>query len=253
VSPRVLLLFALFTVIVNVALVREPYSLRSTETLVLPTILLAVMLATLLRPPLSVLTKWPAWIVSAGVLVLTFKSFAVAGEFETRVQWLTGEGQSARAYATWRQLATNLVASPPSRLRGGGEDLPTARLAEYVRQCVAPRDRLLALWYAPEIYYESDRLMAGRHLYFFSSFADVESEQRLELAKVMRYLPPVVLTNSAESAAAGKAFPGLVSYVERHYTTGASFEVDGARYSILTRRDLPPSMPDKTTGWPCYR
>jgi len=253
VSPRVLLLFALFTVIVNVALVREPYSLRSTEVLVLPTILLGVMLATLLRPPLSALSKWPAWIVSAGVLLLTFKSVAVAGEFETRVRWLTGEGQSARAYATWRQLATNLVASPPSRLRGGDEELPTARLAEYVRQCVAPRDRLLVLWYAPEIYYESDRLMAGRHLYFFSSFADVESEQRLEMAKVMRYRPPVVMTNSAETPAAGRAFPGLVSYVERNYTTGASFEVEGARYSILVRRDLPPSMPDKTTGWPCYR
>ena len=250
VSPRALLLFALFAVIVNVALVREPYGLRSTEVLVLPAILLAIMLATLLPPPLWVSTRMPGWIVIGGVLLLTAKSLAVAGEFETRVRWLTGEGLWARAGATWRQISANLIASPP---RSGDPELPRARLAEYLRRCVAPRDRILVLWYAPEIYFESDRLMAGRHLYFFVSFADLESEQRLELEKVMQHRPPVVLTNSAESVAAGKAVPGLVSYVERNYTSGAAFDVDGARYSILTRRDLPPSSTDETTGWPCYR
>jgi hypothetical protein len=249
--PRVLLLFALFTVIVNIGLVREPYSLRSTEALVLPAIVLAVMLATVLRQPLPAAAKWPVWIVTATLLLLTVKSLAVAGEFETRVQWLTGEGQTAKAEATWQRLAANLMASPPSRIREDA-DLPTARLAEYVRRCVAPHDRVLVLWYAPEIYFEADRLMAGRHVYFYRDLVKVESEQRREVEKVMRSRPPVVLTNSAD-AAAGKTFPGLVNYVDRNYTPGAAFEADGDRYSILIRRDLPPPAVDKTTGWPCYR
>ena len=95
--------------------------------------------------------------------------------------------------------------------------------------------------------------MAGRHLYFFTTLADVEGEQQRELEKVMRFKPPIVLTNSAESGAAGKAFPALVRYVENNYVTGAAFDDAGARYSILIRRDSTPPATDKTTGWPCYR
>jgi hypothetical protein len=253
VPPGALLLFVLFAVIVNVGLVREPYSLRVAEALALPIILLAVILATVLRPRRFGPAQWPAWILAAGMMLLMVKSLAVAGEFGPHLRALTGVGQSGRTAATWRQMLANLEESPPSRLRGEQTELPTARLADYVRRCVASRDRILVLWYAPEIHYESARLMAGRHLYFFTTLADVEGEQQRELEKVTRFKPPIVLTNSAESGAVGKAFPALVRYVESNYVTGAAFDDAGARYSILIRRDSTPPATDKTTGWPCYR
>jgi hypothetical protein len=252
VPARALLLFVLFVVIVNVGLVREPYGLRVTEALVLPVILLAVILATLLLPLGFGPARWPAWLLAAGMMLLIAKSLAVAGEFGMHMRALTGAGQQSRANATWRQMLANLEKSPPSRLRGEQTELPTARLADYVRRCVASRDRILVLWYAPEIHYESERLMAGRHLYFFIAFADVEGEQRRELEKVMRFKPPIVLTNTAESAAVRRAFPALVRYVESNYVTGAAFDDAGARYSILIRRDSAPPALDQTTGWPCY-
>jgi hypothetical protein len=186
-------------------------------------------------------------------MVLALKSLAVAGGFPIRMRWLAGEGESARARATWTEIAANLEESPPSRIRGEQTELPTARLAEYVRRCVAPGDRILVLWYAPEIHYESDRLMAGRHLYFFPTFAAVEDEQRRELEKVMRFAPPVILANASGYALPAKAFPTLVRYVESEYVTTASFEDTGERYRILTRRTAPAPAADKATGWPCYR
>ena len=252
VTPRALLLFIVFAEILNVGLLREPYNQRVAEVLVLPVVLLAVFLTVLLRSSLPALARWPARIAAVAVMVLTIKSLAVAGEFGTRVRWLTGEGQMSRARETWSQIAARLESSPPARLEAGQAELATARLAEYVRRCVAPTDRLLVLWYAPEIYYESDRLMAGRHLYFFPTFAGVEEEQRRELEKVRRFRPPVILTDSASSIAARKAFPALVRYIDANYVTGAEFGGDGDRYSILIRRDSPPRTVDRTTGWPCY-
>ena len=248
-TPRTLLLFVLFAVIVNVALVREPYSLRSTEVLVLPAILIAVSLATVLQLRAS-LSRWPARLLGVAVVVLAMKSLAVASEFPARVRSLTGAGPASIA-EEWRQLAVNLTASPPSRLRGGEAELATARLADYVRRCVAPADRILVLWYAPEIYYESDRLMAGRHLYFFSTLANLETEQQLELEKVARFKPPIVLTNSADTSAA-RAFPAFARQIERDYAAGAVLEDEGARYSILFRRDTLTQKVDTITGWPCY-
>jgi len=186
------------------------------------------------------------------MLVLTIKSLAVAGEFGTRVRWLTGEGQMARAREKWSEIAARLESSPPSRLEDGQAELATARLAEYVRRCVAPRDRILVLWYAPEIYYETDRLMAGRHLYFFPTLAGVEDEQQRELDKVMRFKPPIILSDSASSSGARQAFPAVLRYIDGNYVTGAEFGGEGNRYHILIRRDSPPPARDTVTGWPCY-
>jgi hypothetical protein len=252
VTPRPLLLFMAFTAILNVGLLREPYNQRVADVLVLPVVLLAVLLTVLLHSSLPARVRWPARIAAVAVLVLTIKSLAVAGEFGTRVRWLTGEGQMARAREKWSQIAARLESSPPSRLEDGQTELATARLAEYVRRCVAPRDRILVLWYAPEIYYEADRLMAGRHLYFFPTFAGIEAEQRRELEKVTRFKPPIILSDDASSSGARKAFPSLVRYIDGNYVTGAEFGGDGNRYNILIRRDSPPRTVDKTTGWPCY-
>jgi hypothetical protein len=252
VTPSPLLLFIAFAEIVNVGLLREPYNQRVADVLVLPVVLLAVFLTVLLHSSVPARARWPARIAAVALMVLTIKSLAVAGEFGTRVRWLTGEGQMARARETWGQIAARLESSPPARLEAGQAELPTARLAEYVHRCVAPRDRILVLWYAPEIYYEADRLMAGRHLYFFPTFANVEGEQQRELNKVMRFKPPLVLADSASSIAARKAFPALVRYIDGNYVTGAEFGGEGNRFSILIRRDSPPPSRDAVTGWPCY-
>ena len=252
VTPRPLLLFIALAEILNVGLLREPYNQRVAEVLVLPVVLLAVFLTVLLRSSWPRLARWPALIAAVAVMLLTVKSLAVAGEFGTRVRWLTGEGQMDRARETWGQIVARLESSPPSRLEAGQAELATARLAEYVRRCVAPRDRILVLWYAPEIHYEADRLMAGRHLYFFPTFAGVEEEQQRELEKVTRFKPPLILADSANSGDAREAFPPLLRYIDANYVSGADFGGEGNRYHILIRRDSPPPARDTVTGWPCY-
>jgi hypothetical protein len=252
VTPRTLLLFATFAVVVNVALLREPYESRVADVIVLPAVLFGVLLAVLLRPGYSSVVKWPLRVTVLVLLLLAVKSLAVAGDFGDRTRWLIGEGQSLeRARGAWSEVAARLTASPPSRFWTGRTGPLWVRFAEYARRCTAPSDRLLILWFAPEIHYDADRLMAGRHMYFFSAFRDIEEEQRRQLEKVTRFAPPIVLANWDNYAAAVTAFPALMRYVESTYVTAAAFDEDGDHYSILVRKDSPPAT-DKATGWPCY-
>jgi hypothetical protein len=188
------------------------------------------------------------------VMILTVKSLAVAGDFTDRTTWLFGEGKSlARAKGAWHEVRARLLASPPSAFWAGRTGPVWVRLAEYTRRCTAPSDRLLVLWYAPEIYHDADRMMAGLHLYYFSEFRDLEFEQRRELDTVRKYAPPLILANRNNYQAAVDAFPPLLRYIESEYATAASFEEDGDGYRILVRKDSPPRATDAATGWPCFR
>jgi hypothetical protein len=253
VTPRSLLLFAAFAVVVNLGLLREPYESRAADVIVLPMVLFGVFLAVMLRSTYPVLVRWPLRAAAVLLMVLAAKSFAVAGDFGDRVAWLIGEGQSLqRARGAWSEVAARLKASPPSAFWTGHTGPVAIRLAKYVRRCTAPSDRILLLWFAPEIHADADRLMAGRHLYYFAAFRDIEDEQRRELEKVTRSAPPIVVANRNNYEAAVMAFPALMQYIEREYMSAASFDEDGDRYSILVRRASPSPGTDAVTGWPCF-
>ena len=253
VTPRSLLLFAAFAVVVNVGLLREPYESRAADVIVLPVVLFGVFLAVMLRSTYPVAVRWALRLAAVLLMVVAAKSFAVAGDFGDRLAWLIGEGQSLeRAQGAWGEVAARLGASPPSAFWTGHTGPVTIRLAKYVRRCTAPSDRILLLWFAPEIHADADRLMAGRHLYYFAAFRDIDDEQRRELEKVTRSAPPIILANRNNYEAAVTAFPALMRYIESEYAPAASFDEDGDRYSILVRRESSSPKTDTVTGWPCF-
>lgn len=251
VSPRALLLFAAFAAFVNFGLLRDPYESRVAEVIVLPAILFGVLLTVLLRGGYPPLVRWPLRGVVVVMLLLGVKSLAVAGDFGDRAAWLLGEGQVERARGAWREVGARLRASPPSQFWARGTGPVTVRLAEYARRCTAPSDRILVLWFAPEIHHHADRLMAGRHLYYFAAFRTVEDEQRRELEKVTRTEPVMVLVSRNGYPAAVRAFPGLESILRARYASAVRFEEDGDAYDILIRNDSQPRSTDSVSGWPC--
>ena len=252
-TPRPLLLFSAFAVVVNFGLLREPYESRAADVIVLPLILFGIVLSILLRSTYPAIVKWPLRVAAILLMVLAAKSFAVAGDFGDRIAWLIGEGQSVeRARGAWREIGARLRATPPSEFWSGNTGPVSMRLAKYVRRCTAPSDRVLVLWYAPEIHADADRLMAGRHLYYFEAFRGIDEEQRRELEKVTRSAPPIVLANRNNYQAAVTTFPAVMRHIESEYVPAASFDEDGDRFSILIRRESPPPAQDTVTGWPCF-
>ena len=191
---------------------------------------------------------------AAVLLLVTFKSVAVAGEFGYRTSWLAGEWRSlAHVRGAWREAAAHLQASPPLEFHRGRDTGNSLQLAAYARACQPPSDRLLVLWFAPEIYYYSGRLAAPRHLVFVPGWGSLPHEQRMTLDKVTRYSPPLVFAGSSLDGVAQATYPSLVEYVRQEYDVAGSIHDHDEEYLVFARRDRPVIRLYGEQEWPCYR
>jgi hypothetical protein len=146
-----------------------------------------------------------------------------------------------------------LTASPPLSYYVDRRARFSLLLAGYVRDCVPEGERLLILWFEPEIYYYGDRLMAQRHLVFAPTWAGVAHEQRMTIDKIIRFAPPVVLARqSALEGYARASYPGVVDYLQREYRLAATIAEEGEDYMIFARRDRTPLRGFGSGEWPCF-
>jgi hypothetical protein len=255
-SPLSLTAFALFALLVDFAMLRHPFSARAPDGVVLPAVALGCMIAAV----------WQAGHRTGRVPRLAFRFVALvlaclgvaavagAGQFGERASVLTGRWRSAkRARAAWTEVYHELASSPPLAYYLDRPARVSIRLAAYVRACVPATDRVLVLWFEPEIYYYSDRLMAQRHLVFPPAWSGLPIEQRMTLDKVRRFAPPIALARrSALQAYTRATYPALMSYVDRQYRLSATFNDDGEEYEVLARRDRAPVGSFGPQQWPCY-
>ena len=251
-----LIAFAVFALLVDIAMLRDPFPARMADAVVLSAVVLAFCIAAPWRAAGHAARVRGALLRGSAVAVALAVTAAVAGasRFTARLDDLAGHWRSpGAARAAWGAVYDELAASPPLRYFVGRSARFSLRLAAYVRECVPPSDRLLVLWFEPEIYYYSERLMAQRHLGFAPAWAALEHEQRMTLEKVTRFAPPLALVRrSALEDQARATYPGVVAYVEREYVRAASVEDGGEEYWIFTRRDRPPLRGFGPQNWPCH-
>ncbi len=255
-SPWALALFALFALLVNLTMLRSPFSARAPDAVVLAAIAFGCCIAGLWRA--GGRRGWALWLAArATALLLTVaavSSVAGAGEFDERLRVMTGDGTSMRrARAAWTDVSRELFTSPPIDYFQTRAPRVEIRLAEYARACVPAGERLLVLWFAPDIYYYSERLMAQRHLVFVPGWSALEHEQRRALDKVQRFAPPIAFARrSALDRDARASYPGVVGYVDQEYELAGSLSDNGEEYLVLARRDRTPSGQFGEFGWPCF-
>lgn len=254
--PRgVLAAFAVFGIVTNAGLMRSPYYVRAVDGAVLSAILFGICVAVLARlmSGAGMVQRAALVVVLAVFSLVVVKSVAVAGEFGNRMSVLAGEWRSpSQAGRAWLTVMRDLQADPPIDQWEGRGPTVSIQLARYVRACVPQSERLLVLWFAPEIYYYADRLMAGRHLVFVQGYQNLGLEQQLALAKVEHYAPPIALANGALDGFTHDVYPRVVDYVRREYDVGGSLENDGEHYTVLVRRDRRATSWYGESKWPCY-
>jgi hypothetical protein len=246
--------FAAFGTIVTLGLLRTPYDVRAVDGVVMPAILMGVCAGALLQAAASGgwIRRGAAMAAAAVFILLTTKSVAVAGQFGERVSWLAGDWRSLeRTRGAWNEVYHRLTDSPPLPSSAAGSGGVSLRLAAYARQCLAPSDRLVVLWFAPEIYYYSGRLAAQRHLVIVPGWAALPHEQRMTLEKVRRFAPPLVFAAGLDGVTEA-TYPDLVGYVRREYEAAGSLSDQEDDYVILARRDRQQARAYGEEGWPCY-
>lgn len=250
-----LIAFGVFALTVDLGVLRTPFHVRVGDAIVLPGIVMGILVALAVRATRerSPATKWLARGAMGVVLVLLMKSLAGAGQSAERVNWVAGEWESLnRARGAWEEVTGRLTASPPIDYWRNRHPEVTLRLAAYARECVPESERILVLWFAPEIYYYSDRLMATRHAFFLAQFGDLPYEREMEMDKVRRSPPAIVFTKARSERPVREAFPQMMGLIDREYHAAGSVE-DADRYLILVPNDRVPVRDYGTDRWPCYR
>ncbi len=251
-----LVAFAAFAFVVDLGMLRSPFPARAADGVLLSAVIAGLVVAGSWRAAART-GAVGALLIRTGTAVLALLALvtvAGAGQFGDRVTWLAGQWSSLRlARGAWGEAYGELFSSPPMTYFYDRPAGVSVRLAAYVRECVPPSERLLVLWFAPEIYYHADRLMAQRHLVFPPAWAAVPHEQRMALEKVQRFSPPVALARrSALEPYARATYPQVVSYVEREYELADTVAEQGEEYLIFTRRDRRSVRMFGDQQWPCY-
>jgi hypothetical protein len=254
ITPWQLSVFAVFAFAVAFAMLREPFTARVADAVVPCAISFALCTAWLWRTGTGWQMRAIASRAVAVVLVLvTTTSVAVSGGFDQLFNSLTGHWTTNPIAGAWEGVRPELIASPPLSHYVDRPARITLELAAYARGCVPPTDRVLVLWFEPEIPYFSGRLLAQRHLVFPPSWANLPLEQNAAMAKITRYKPPVAFAMASSlDRTARVAYPRVVEYVEREYQVAARVESGGEEYLIFTRNDRPPTASFGARAWPCF-
>jgi hypothetical protein len=270
VTTQQLIAFACFALLVDAAMLRIPFPARAADAVVLSAITFGLCVAWMFRAVGVIAWINPSPHVTAGVhtrlargglalcatvlALVTMLNVATLGRFPERLSGLAGGWTSfAAAQRAWSAVYEELTASPPLAYFVDERARFSLRLAAYVRDCVPTTQRLLVLWFEPEIYYYSDRLMAQRHLGFAPALAPLAHEQRMTLDKIVRFSPPIALARrSALDEYARASYPSVIDYVEREYRLASTVVEEGEDYLIFVRRDRQVLRTFGSGGWPCF-
>jgi hypothetical protein len=152
-----------------------------------------------------------------------------------------------------RSFARDVRQSPPPL-----ERLPFPEMAElvrYVRQCATSEDRLMASWFAPEIYYFSGRAFAGGMAVYFGGHWSELEYQRRTLARLNAEMPPIVIVQGRTSGPFREGYPLVDQFVWSRYRLAATVDFDdpGSRgYQVFVDRDRPQTGVYGRWALPCF-
>ena len=228
-------------VVTAIGFLREPLTIRITDAVVAPVILVAWWTGTVLRSSHS-RRRYLVAVAAVVMLIPTIRSTVVIGAVPSRAERLRD------LPAIWQQLS---VSPPFEGWRATGSAKHQA--VRYVRACTAPEDPLLVLWFAPDLYYYSDRPFAGRLGFYLEGYWTSADHERANIAALERDRPVIVLMEPGRRATDLYTYPQLLDYVSTHYhVLGELHSSDGRRVRVHARNDRTPSGVDAETGWPCF-
>ena len=156
------------------------------------------------------------------------------------------------ARATLGQLNTH----PPidGWLASGDEQRELKQLTHYIRECTTPDDRLLVTWFAPEVYFYSERRFAAGLAFFYPGFFAEPAAEEAALGRLRSQPVPIVL---AEVSSFEQSFvrdhPRLSAYLRERYAVVGEVAAAEGSYRVLADRRAVPVRTASPWSLPCFR
>lgn len=256
---------AVLALVLDAGFLRSPLEARLADPSVPLAILVAWLMAVVvrlvvsqqsLRPAVHVL-RWPISLTAVAVVVpmLLVVAVAVTRDVYDRLDAASlvdrprnafeRVGQLAVQYRREWQLETWLERPDRAAL---------IDLAIYVQSCAAPEDRVLVQGYVPQVFALAQRGFAGGHADLRPGFFDSAEAQELTVTRLRRQSVPVILLDAGGSYDEfRKGFPIVMAHIDREYRVAGTREFDGRHaVTLFVRRDREPMRTFAPFDWPCY-
>lgn len=208
-------------------------------------------------PAIGMRSSWRAAVSSAAVLLVlvTGWSVVVVGAAPAMLRE-AGVTRSPSAVMERLTSVTRILGTSAARARAaegarGGD--PTVET--YLFACSAPTDRLLALMFAPELYYFTQRGFAAGHVAFISGYYGAAADQQLAIARWNRQSVPFALMFEKQELEIASAFPYIVGELQRRYVQVARIpDNEGGQGAMLifAERGRRGASTYKPLGTPCF-
>jgi hypothetical protein len=186
--------------------------------------------------------------------IVTFWGAAAFGGLGDRVVTSGVLAGTGGVMERFEKVNESLTARPPIDGWHDTGSVGLRALAEWVRTCTAPSDRLLVVGWAADLYFYAERPFAGGQVYFYPNWHSSLADQQLTVDRLNRQRVPIAISPVEGQPATRNAFPIVLDYVDRHYTHAmrGTFE-SPQEYDVLVRRDISPVGTYDRLHLPCYR
>jgi len=127
-------------------------------------------------------------------------------------------------------------------------------LTRYVRECTKPDDRLLVTWFAPEVYFYSERKFAAGLAFFYPRFFSSPAEEEVAFARFRKQTVPIVIVDvSSYEQSFIHDHPKLAAHLADQYAVAGEVTATEARYRVLTDRRAVPVRVSTPWSLPCFQ
>ncbi|MDA1091936.1 MAG: hypothetical protein O3A25_01500 [Acidobacteria bacterium] len=163
------------------------------------------------------------------------------------------------AMAHAREHIRDLRLEPPIERFGrpGAQRHALGKVARYVRDCTRPSDRLMVTWFAPELYFYTERPFAAGVTFLDKGFFSSERDQRLAVPRLDSQTVPIILVAvDRYDGTFRSTYPFVHDYLNRSYRLVAEFGSEGGSdppVGVLVSRRATAEGVHQTMGLPCFR
>jgi hypothetical protein len=234
----------------NLSMLRDPLDQRIRDVVAPFAVMLAFAAATLASARGSRLRAAMGRAGAAGLLAGAAILAAAIGPFPehlTETRALLGvAGVRERLAEIREELA-------PPRERTGRVSPASERMTRYLASCTAPGDRVLAMTFAPELFFYANRGFAGGHVAMTPGYYVAARHEAGVLEQMAREQVPVVIMDSETDGEMAVHYPRLAARVASGYAEVGRIEVGpGKELILLADRARQPLRFFADGRLPCY-
>jgi hypothetical protein len=234
-------------VVLNVLILRNPLGARI-GGMIGPSAVLAVWVARQSWQVRQIPARWVLRPVTIAVSALAVWSIALSADWEHRLTPALFEPSRVS------RLVSTIATSPPD------PDLIESRgfsaLVDYLRTCTRPSDRILATFFAPEIYFFAQRgFAAGLAALSGGHWSDVRFQERS--LQFLMSSPAALVIHRPGDANFSQNYSLLSRYLAEHYRNVGTSDFLGGQsdesFTVLVQNERAATSVHPSSSMPCFR